>query len=567
MKSSNQYTFSNVPGMKNMPRSVFNRSFGNKTTFNAGLLIPIMVEEALPGDTMNVNLTAFARTATPINPTMDNLHMDWHFFAVPYRIVWENFKKFMGEQLNPGDTIDYLVPRLQFAPATQIQSLSLADYMGLPVNKPMDICNTSDEHNISALFFRAYDLIYNEFFRDQNLQDSIDIDYGDGPDDYTKYSSTNALTGRVRGLHRRGKRHDYFTSCLPFLQKGDAIGLTLGGDAIVYGNGKTLGLTDGISNFGIANVADTSGTKAFLPLSGYNINVGSSVTQTASTNFTLGVGVVESGESGLIADLSTSTAITINDLREALALQSILELDARAGTRYTEILRAQFGVTPEDARLQRPEYLGGGYGAVNINPVTSTVPTNISGTPQGNLSGFGTASGRGIGFNKSFSEHCIVIGLVSVRADLTYQQGLHRKFTRNSRYEFYQPLLANLGEQPVLNSEIYFNGVQAEMEKVFGYQERWAEYRYSPSVLSGAFRSDYINPDVNSPATPLDSWHYAQDFASVPLLNEEFIIENPPIDRTIAIPSESHFIYDSYTEIRHTRVLPTYSVPGYVNRF
>jgi hypothetical protein len=518
MKTVMEHQFSEVP-KATIERSSFDRSHGVKTTFDAGYLVPILVDEALPGDTFNTNMTAFARMATPIFPIMDNVYMDTHFFAVPVRLIWDNWKKFNGEQVDPGDSIDYTVPTMT-APGAGYSNQSLHDYFGIPTSIG------GLEHN--SLWHRAYNLIYNEWFRDQNLQDSVQVDKGDGPDTYTNYT-----------LLKRGKRHDYFTSCLPWPQKGTAVDLPLGDTADV--------------------LRTSNAPKAYL----YQENTDTLIS--GGTLYATAVGELHNNtykmsidpNGGLYADLSTATSATINQLREAFQIQKLLERDARGGTRYTEIVKSHFGVTSPDARLQRPEYLGGGSTPVNVTPIEQTSSTDAT-SPQGNLAAMATASLTNHGFTKSFTEHCVILGLVSVRADLTYQQGLNRMFSRQTRYDFYWPALSHIGEQAVLNKEIYADGTAAD-DNVFGYQERYAEYRYKPSMITGKFRSN----DAQS----LDAWHLSQEFSSLPGLNSTFIEENPPLDRVIAVPSEPHFIFDSYISMKCARPMPVYSVPGKIDHF
>lgn len=523
LPSQMKHEFSRVP-KADIQRSVFNRSHDLKTTFDAGFLVPIFVDEALPGDTFTLNTTAFGRLATPINPIMDNIHIETFFFAVPYRLVWDNWEKFCGEQTNPGDSTDYLIPTV----TTTVANSELYDYMGVPTGVSLTFNN---------LVGRAYNLIWNEWFRDENLQDSVTVDKGDGPDTATDYT-----------LLKRGKRHDYFTSCLPWPQKGDAVNLPLGGEAPVSGIGK---LNSTFSR-GAINVYETDGTGTTAYADSEIVGMAA-----AGNFFYAEEDPNNVGYPNIRADLSQATAATINDLREAFQIQRLYERDARGGTRYTEIIQSHFGVTSPDARLQRPEYLGGGRDRINIHPISQTSSTDAT-TPQGNMSAFGTTGFGGHGFSKSFTEHSVIIGLINVYADLTYQQGLNRMFSRQDRWDFYWPALAHLGEQAVLNKEIYAQGTAAD-NSVFGYQERFAEYRYKPSMITGQMRSNY--------ATSLDVWHLAQDFTALPALNASFIEENPPIDRVIAVPSEPHILLDAYFDLKCARPMPTYSVPGLIDHF
>lgn len=510
-----KHEFSRVP-QADIQRSTFNRGHALKTTFDAGYLIPILVDEVLPGDTFSVNAMGFGRLATPIYPIMDNLYVETFFFFVPNRLIWDNWERFNGAQDNPTDSTSYLVPQISLGSGVSIADSTLFDYMGLPIN-----VNGIEFNNLHG---RAYNLIWNEWFRDENLQDSVQVDKDDGPDSVTDYV-----------LLKRGKRHDYFTSALPWPQKGDAVNLPLGATApIAYDGvpGSQVGLYSVDQGADVGVYAD-SGQSNRVVLGNYT---------PADT---------------LYADLSTATAATINDLREAFQIQKLYERDARGGTRYTEILQSHFGVTSPDARLQRPEYLGGGKSPVGFEAVPQTSSTDST-TPQGNLAAMAQVGVGGHGFTKSFVEHGVIIGLANVFADLTYQQGMNRMFKRRDRWDFYWPALAHLGEQAVLNEEIYTQGTSADTQ-VFGYQERFAEYRYKPSQITGKMRS--------AATGSLDVWHLSQDFSTLPVLNNSFIEENPPIDRIVAVPSEPDLIFDWYFDMKTTRPMPVYSVPGLIDHF
>nr|AVQ10259.1 putative major capsid protein [Gokushovirinae environmental samples] len=532
--SNQQHVFAQVPEA-NINRSRFDRSHGMKTTFDSGWLVPVFVDEVLPGDTFNLRATYFARLATPIHPFMDNMFLETFFFFVPNRLLWNNFKKFFGEQDNPADSTSYLVPQMT-SPGGGYGEMSLYDYMGLPTKMP------GLPHN--ALHTRAYNRIYNEWFRDQNLQNSVTLDLGDGPDTPANYV-----------LLRRGKRHDYFTSCLPWPQKGPAVNIPLGGQAPLTGFYVNTGVTVGIS--GVQQVGNASAGSNSLNPAGVTYIASKSAAGTAAAT------AWNTTNANIFADLTAATAATINQLRQAFQIQKIYERDARGGTRYTELIQAHFGVTSPDARLQRSEYLGGGSTPININPIAQTANTPAVGTPQGNLAAMGTGMMGGVGFTKSFTEHGVLLGLISARADMNYQDGMNRMWSRQTRFDYYWPALAQIGEQAVLNQEIYAVGTsgggRAQDLATFGYQERYAEYRYKPSMITGLFRSNA--------AAPLDSWHLGVHFSALPVLNSTFIVEDPPVDRVIAVPAEPHFLLDAYFQLSCARPMPVYSVPGNIDRF
>ena len=526
-KSVMVHSFSQVP-RADIPRSSFDRSHGHKTTIDADGLYPVLVDDIIPGDTFNVNMSFFGRLATPLHPIMDNIFFESFFFFVPYRLVWDNWEKFCGAQDNPADTIDYTIPTYNWAGTPAINSPWV--YMGCP-----ELLNALN--GFSALPTRALNLIWNEWFRDQNLQNSVTVDTGNGPDSPANYST----------ILKRGKRHDYFTSCLPWPQKGTAVDLPLGTVAPVEGLTADTGPTfarlgsGGVDSYGLMN----------------QTGVADFVWQTDDTN-----GAAAWLATGLQADLSGATAATINDLRLAFQTQRLLERDARSGTRYVETVLAHYGVTVPDFRVQRPEFLGGGSSQVNISPVANTSATATEN--QGDLAAYGTVQGTH-GFTKSFVEHGVLLALVNVRSDITYSQGIERYFSKSTRYDFYYPVLAQIGEQAVLNKEIWYAnnpGTGATQDDgVFGYQERYAEYRYKPSRLSGLFK-----PDT---ASSIETWHLSEDFAALPTLGSAFIESNTsvPLDRAIAVPSEPHFILDLYFRMKCARPMPVYGVPGNIDRF
>lgn len=530
MKSVMSHNFAGAPQAKHS-RSTFDRSHGYKSTFDAGDLIPFYFDEALPGDTISLKVSAFARLATMIYAPMDNMVMDVHFFACPNRLLQTNWVKLQGERDDPSDSIDFTVAQ-QTPPTAGYAELSLADYFGIPTK-----IGSGNTPTPNALHFRMYNKTWNQWYRDENLQDSVVVDVDDGPDTDTDYV-----------LLKRGKRHDYFTSCLPWAQKGTAINLPLGEKAWVKGIASE---GQGFSNY-VSTVYEAGETSS-SNWTGDELKLNNS----GSNEWFVQEDPDNAGYPNIYADLSGATGATINQWREALQQQACLEIDARGGTRYPEAIQAHFGVTNPDSRMQYVEYLGGGSSDVNIHPVAQTGESGT--TDQGNISAYGTISMNGVGFTKSFTEHCCLLGLVSVRADLTYQQGLDRMWSRQTRYDYYMPVFAKLGEQAVLNKEIYCDGTTSEDDLVFGYQEAWAEYRFKKSLITGQLRSNA--------ATPLDAWHLSQEFADLPVLGDSFIQESPPVSRIVADATDPEFIFDSFISLKHTRVMPVFSVPFSMARF
>lgn len=532
--------FSQIPNVT-IGRSKFNRSHVLKTTFDEGKLIPIFVDEVLPGDSFKLKVTTFTRMATPIFPVMDNLYLETFFFFVPCRLIWDNFQKFMGEQENPGDSTDYLIPTYQANNTTAVDVGTLGDYFGLPTvaNVPFNI-----------LPFRAYWLIWNEWFRDENLQDSAPVSKADAGQAWSDTKQVNGFNWYEPAP--RGKRYDYFTSCLPWPQKGPGVELPIGATAVIDGVTPLGSSSQHIGGMSL-NYNTFGGTSGKVFVAHAADGRDPSVYDFAASS----IPKMPSESSPWLANLSNATAATINSLRQAFQLQRYYEKDARGGTRYIEKIKSHFGVTSPDARLQRPEYLGGHTDRININPVVQTSSTDTT-SPQGSLAAFGVSGARYHGFSKSFVEHGYIIGLAHVRADLTYQQGINKMWSRKTVLDFYWPSFAHLGEQAVLNKEIFAQGSSVDNE-VFGYQERYGEYRYKPSMITGKFRSTY--------AQSLDAWHFSQKFENLPTLSNQFIQDHPPISRCLAVPSEPHFLMDAAFNLQCVRPMPLFGTPGLIDHF
>lgn len=552
----NNSKFSYVPGTR-ASRSIFDLSNSVKTSFDAAQLVPFYYEEVLPGDTFNVETNLIARMQTLVAPVMDDLYLDFFYFFVPNRIVWDHWKEFMGENTKSAwyPETEYNVPQISVAPSKSVAAKSVADYFGIP---PITV--PQGEKNVftfSALPFRAYAEIWNEWFRDENLQDPVLVDHGDSTH---TYDSSSAVDGGA--LLFANKYHDYFTSALPAPQKGADVTIPINTFAPVYSvNGSVTGNVEKsypvadmemrrVGDYAFSNVpqklmiANTEGTDPSglsRPLSA----IGDSGT----------IGTYGVYPSNLIADMQSVPATSINQLRLAFATQALLEKDARGGTRYREIIKSHFATNSPDARQQIPELLSYNRVPIQINQVVQN-SSSTDNSPQGNTAAYSLTADSDGSFMKSFTEHGMVIGVMCARYKHTYQQGLDKRFTRKTRFDYYWPLLANLGEQPILNREIYAQGTAQDGE-VFGYQEAWSEYRYKPDICTSEMRSSYPQS--------LDVWHFGDNYKTLPTLSSGWIQEDlNNINRALAVSSSvsNQFFADIYIKNKATRVMPVYSIPG-----
>lgn len=521
-RSSMKHDFARIPS-GNVPRSSFDLAFTHKTTFDGGLLIPFHWDYRYPGDVDRCSVDSFIRMSSPLDyPLMDNATVTVHWHAVALRNIWDNFRKFFGEQEDPGDSIDYTVPTVYNTTFANTAN-TIFDYMGIPLG-------TVKGHEISALPFRAYNFIWNYWYRSQDVQNSLTVNKADGNDSAVSYT-----------LQNRGKRHDYFTSCATAPQKHDAVDLPLGTEAPVIGIGKHSSV---FQTGPVSSIKESDGGTATY--ADYSYVNGSSA---GDHTYYVEEDPDNAGYPNIHVDLSSATAATINELRNAFAIQQFLEREMRGGTRFGEQIWSHFQVEFQDAHYA-PVYLGGGSAPLIVSPIA-----NQSGSTGnvGDLAAIASAGLRGAGFTYAYTEPCILMGLICVDADLTYQQGLERKFSYSTRYDFYWPEFAGLGEQAVLNKELWYSNAAVD-DNAFGYQERHAELRHGVNRISGEFRSDH--------GTSLDSWHLAEDFATLPTLNSDFMESDPPFDRVMQVSTAKHFIADIRVNLKTARPMPLYGVPG-----
>lgn len=557
MNRNTESHFSLAPHV-DISRSRFDRSASLKTSFNVGDVVPFFLDEVLPGDTFSVDTSKVVRMQTLLTPMMDNVYLDTYYFFVPNRLVWEHWKQFCGENTESAwiPETEYTMPQIT-SPADSGWAVgTLADYFGIPTGVP--------GLSVSSLPFRAYALIMNEWFRDQNLQDPLVV-----PTDDSTVAGVNTGTF-VTDVAKGGKPfiaakyHDYFTSCLPSPQKGPDVlipSATAGEYPVVpRSNVVPDSLLDGTRYSAKIYDADDDASKTRAGIGFYVSADGLTGTQTT------GILNTPSGRTGSVPVINNLWAVasgglgaTINQLRLAFQIQKFYEQQARGGSRYTEVVRSFFGVTSPDARLQRPEYLGGNRVPINVNQIIQQSGTESSGTPQGTVVGQSLTTDSHSDFTKSFTEHGLIIGVMVARYDHTYQQGLNRLWSRKDKFDFYWPVFANIGEQPVKNKEIYAQG-NAKDDEVFGYQEAWADYRYKPNMVTGEMRSAY--------AQSLDVWHLADDYNSLPTLSDAWIREDKStVDRVLAVQSSvsNQLFADIYVKNLCTRPMPMYSIPGLID--
>ena len=553
MNRNTESHFSLAPHV-DISRSRFDRSASLKTSFNAGDVIPFFLDEVLPGDTFSVDTSKVVRMQTLLTPMMDNVYLDTYYFFVPNRLVWDHWKQFCGENTESAwiPETEYTMPQIT-SPADSGWAVgTLADYFGIPTGVP----NLS----VNALPFRAYALIINEWFRDQNLQDPLVVPLDDST--VAGVNSGTFVTDVAKGGKPfiAAKYHDYFTSCLPSPQKGPDVLIpsATAGEYPVVGKYKShdpggYGMFGRVSKY--QDIGNLFGTGTLVT----NCGVVEFSDDDSPYSSTLDNRVVGFEPTNLYAVASGGLGASINQLRLAFQIQKYYEQLARGGSRYTEVVRSFFGVVSPDARLQRPEYLGGNRVSININQIVQQSGTESSGTPQGTVVGQSLTTDSHSDFTKSFTEHGYVIGLMVARYDHTYQQGLSRMWSRKDKFDFYWPVFANIGEQPVKNKEIYAQG-NAKDDEVFGYQEAWADYRYKPNQVTGEMRSAFTQS--------LDVWHLADDYDTLPSLSDSWIREDKAnLDRVLAVASSvsNQFFADIYVKNYVTRPMPMYSVPGLID--
>lgn len=515
--SKRQHSFSVAETGINRERSSIDRPSRTQTAIDANYLYPIYLDEVLPGDTFQVKMNMRGWLATPQRPFLDNLIVSSFFFFCPNRLVWENWQRFQGEKDNPDDSTTYTVPQMDIANGRA--GGNLADYLGVPLN--------GLGKSVNAMPFRIYNKIFNDFFRDTNLQDSVVVDIDDSDSTQGDYV-----------LLKRGRAKDYLTGALPWAQRGDVEPGVISG---------TVPVTAVVA----APIPKFTPTGESLSLS---LNATSDLTRDAVwSGAQAGTGELayEWETTALEANLDTAAANTINQLRQSIAIQQTLELDARTGTRYKELLKARWGVTSEDFRLQRPEYLGGGTLQINVNAVTTS--SNASSGDIGAVGAVGQALGECGGFSHSFTEHGFIMGMISIRSDYTYFEGIDRMWSRETRYDYYEPSLAHLGEQPIYNREI-LSSTETPDGEVWGYGERYSEYKFGKSMCTGIMRPNHDDA--------LLIWNLAEEFDTLPSLNAAFIVDNCPVDRVVAVTTEPHFIVDCHLANRTTRVMPVFNTPG-----